>query len=228
MERAPAIALWPLAALCAAIPVIAAHVAYVLSVHAGHVPECMPYLEGCTSISRAARHGFGNHLFRLLMLPCAALQWGQWIAVRRWLRLHAPDPAAGRSLLALGAFAGVALAVYVAFLGTEGDVYRWMRSYGVKFYFAGTYLALLVLLRHLRAAAPAHPVPRRILLAIALILLALGLASTAVSGLVDDDELKFRLENLMEWHLGLLLSIAFAVQAWLFHRTGFGLRPESS
>jgi hypothetical protein len=227
MDRNAGIALWPLGALCAIVPFVASHVAFALSVDAGHVPTCLPYVEGCTSISRAARHGPGNHVFRLLMLPCAVLQALQWTAMRHWLRLRAPDPRAGASLPVLGLVAGIALAVYVAFLGTEGDVYRWMRSYGVKFYFAASYLALLVLLRHLRAAAPELRAPRRILLAIALVLLGLGLGSTAVSGLVHDEEVKFRLENLMEWNLGLLLSAAFATQSWLVHRTALRIHPES-
>jgi len=37
-------------------------------------PACNPYLEGCVSISRAARHGLPNHLFKALVLPAAALQ----------------------------------------------------------------------------------------------------------------------------------------------------------
>ncbi len=221
MERLPAVALWPLPAICAIVPIAAAHIAYALSVQAGHVPECLTYLEGCTSISRAARHGLGNHVFRALMLPCALVQAMVWFATRRWLRGRSPDPTAGRSLLALGAIAGVAMGVYVTFLGTDGDVYRWMRSYGVKFYFAASYLALLVVLRNLRDVHPPHPGLRRALLVIALAFLALGLASTAVTGLASDEDLKARLENVMEWHLGLLLSAAFAVLALLWHRTGF-------
>lgn len=224
MQHTHALALWPLPLLCAAIPVLAAHVAFALSAQAGHVPDCMPYLEGCTSISRAARHGLGNHVFRGLMLPCALLQWLHWIAARHWLRAHAPDPAAGSSLLALGAIAGIALGLYANFLGTEGDGYRFMRNYGVKFYFAATYLAQLVFLRRLRELAPAFPGARHAMLAIALALLALGLGSTAVTGLVDDELLKDQLENLMEWHLGLLVCAWFVVNALLWRQTRFRLQ----
>ena len=45
--------------------------------------------EGCTSISRAARHGLGNHVFRLLMLPCAMLVALHWWSSARWLRTGA-------------------------------------------------------------------------------------------------------------------------------------------
>lgn len=128
--------LWPIPVLVALVPSAAAHLAYAVSIEAGHVPACVPYLEGCTSISRAARNGLGNHLFRLLMLPSALLLALHWFSVRTWLRLHHSDPRAGRSLLWLAPFAGIALATYVAFLGTDGDVYRWLRRNGAQLYFA--------------------------------------------------------------------------------------------
>src|SRR5690606_9868470 len=86
MHRDP-LPLWPLPLLVALVPFVAAHVAYAISIDAGHVPACMPYVEGCTSISRAARHGLGNLVFRPLMLPCALLLALPWLAARRWLRL---------------------------------------------------------------------------------------------------------------------------------------------
>ena len=85
MSRPP-VPLWPLPLAVAATLVVATHLAWWLSVQAGHVPWCIPYLEGCTSISRAARHGLGNHLFRLMVLPCALLVGIHWWLAGRWLR----------------------------------------------------------------------------------------------------------------------------------------------
>ena len=55
------------------LPIAIVHLCYAISVNAGHVPLCLPYLEGCTSISRAARHGMANHVFKAAMLPIAGL-----------------------------------------------------------------------------------------------------------------------------------------------------------
>src|SRR6187551_3232532 len=49
-------ALWPLPLLAGLLPLIATVVAYLMSIRLGLVPECNPFLEGCVSISRAARH----------------------------------------------------------------------------------------------------------------------------------------------------------------------------
>ena len=130
------IPLWPLPLLIALLFLVAAHAAYLLSIHAGHVPACVPYLEGCVSISRAARHGVGNHLFRLLVIPCAVLHALVWVLAHRWLR-------GGRRMVVLGVGSAIALAVYATFLGTDGETYRFLRRYGVVVYFGFGYLAQL-------------------------------------------------------------------------------------
>lgn len=220
MNRAPpppsSLPLWPLPLLAAAMPLLAAHLAWWLSVQDGHIPACNPYLEGCTSISRAARHGLGNHLFRLAMLPCATLQALFWLAARHWLRREGADP--GARLAWLGAVAAAFLAVYATFLGTEGEVYQVLRRYGVQMYFAGTFLALMLALR---AMAHRHREPlRRWLVGVALAMLLLGLANVIVGATVADPGLKDRLENILEWHLGLWLTAMFAVFARQWRREG--------
>ena len=65
-------------------------------------------------------------------------------------------------------------------------------------------------------------------------MLGLGLGSVAVSGTVVDPETKDRLENLLEWHLGLLLTGGFVLHALLLRRASHwqgvatGLGPETS
>lgn len=215
--------LWPLPFAIAAVMTIAAHAAWWLSVRDGHVPMCIPYLEGCTSISRAARHGLGNHVFRLLMLPCALLQGLHWWTTRRWLQLHAPGHGAGASLVALGAGAAIALAVYATFLGSEGGIYRFLRRYGVVVYFACTYLAQLAFLRQARRLDLVDATIGGWMLWVCIAMLALGLGSTAASALIVSAEWKDRVENALEWDLGALLVVWFALQGWLWRRSGYGI-----
>jgi hypothetical protein len=223
MPRSSGLALWWLPLACALLPVAAAHLAFALSVRDGFVPDCVPYWDGCASISRAGRHGLAAIVFKLLMLPCAVLQALHWVAARQWLALSHRDPAAGRWLLPLGLVAGIALAVYVAFLGSDGEFYRWMRRYGTIGYFAATYLAQLLYLRGL-ARLPLRP--RAGYLAMALVcavMLLLGLASTGISAVAANGDDKDRLENLLEWHIGLLLTAWFLIQARLWRGSRFGL-----
>src|SRR5688572_32915846 len=85
--------LWPLPLLAAVLPLLVTHLAWWLSVRDGLAPACNPYLDGCVSISRAARHGLGNDLSRMAMLPCAALQAPSWEHATARLRRDAPGAA---------------------------------------------------------------------------------------------------------------------------------------
>ncbi len=201
--------LWPLPALCAVLPVLAVHLAWWLSLRDGHVPAGVPYFDGSFSISRAARHGWGNDLFKLVMLPCAALQAAAWLLLRQWLRGLGVER--GLLLPLLGLLAAAFLGLYAVYLGSDGEVYRTLRRYGVTVYFAATYIALLLALRALPTAASQL---RQHWLAVALVLLALGLASVTTSALVADADFKDRLENVLEWQLGLWLTAMFAGWAW--------------
>lgn len=215
--------LWPLPLLVAVIPVLAAHLAHALSIDGGHVPACVPYLEGCTSISRAARHGVGNPLFRLLMLPSALLLTMHWLATIVWLRQNTGEARAGGSLWLLAPFAGLALAVYVTFLGTDGEIYRYLRRYGAQLYFASVYLAQVVVVRHWHRRCGRWDGIGTAWLAISLSMLALGLGYTAVANGFDDPELKDRMENLLEWHIGALMTAWYLLLAWVWRREGFAI-----
>ncbi|MEJ2383527.1 MAG: hypothetical protein P8Y54_03930 [Xanthomonadales bacterium] len=138
------------ALLAGLVPVLATVAAYLLNLKAGGRlgPEftCSPFFEGCVSISRAVRSGPGLHLFRAVMLPCAACLFLSWWFVRAWLT--GSGACSGRRagvIFACGAVGAVFLVFYATWLGTEGEWYRWLRRYGVTFYFAGTAFAQLLL-----------------------------------------------------------------------------------
>lgn len=202
--------LWPLPVIIAVLPLVATWTAFALSAQAGFVDACNPFWDGCTSISRAARHGLGNHVFRAVMLPCATLQILFWLAARHWLRYD--GRAGGRHLPWLGLVAGTFLILYATFLGTEGEIYQLLRRYGVTVYFAATYLALLQVLR--ATAGPTADSAHRILVVIAAGMLVLGIGNVAVGAIVDTEAAKDRWQNVTEWHLGLWLTAMFAVFAW--------------
>ena len=208
--------LWPLPLLIAVLFLVAAHAAYLLSIQAGHVPACMPYMEGCVSISRAARHGLGNHLFRMLVIPCAVLHALVWWLARYWLQ-------GGRLMLALGAMSAMALAVYATFLGTEGEAYRFLRRYGVVVYFGFGYLAQLALMQRAarRGALPAGVIAALSWIAVAM--LGLGLANVVAGLAVPDPAAKDRWENVFEWWLGLLMVGWYAVLALVWRRQGLAM-----
>lgn len=212
--------LWPLALVAGLLPLAATLLATAISMHTGAVPACNPFWDGCTSISRAAREGLANHLFRLLVLPAATLQALVWLLVARWLRA-----AGGAAWIAsLGVGAGIALALYGSFLGTDGAVYRWLRQYGTVAYFGFTCLNLLLTGRALqhRAQAARSPLPRRLeraLLALAAALVLLGVFNAIVAAALGPP-LKGRVENVTEWWGALIFVLGFVALALLWRHEG--------
>ncbi|GIX32676.1 MAG: hypothetical protein KatS3mg125_0632 [Lysobacterales bacterium] len=219
--RANSLPLWWLPFLCAAIPFLATHLAWWLSLQAGYIPFCIPYLEGCTSISRAARHGLGNQLFRMFMLPCALLQALFWWSAAAWVHGQTAKRAGALAIAALGSGSALALAVYATFLGTEGEAYEWMRRYGINFYFGLGFIAQLLLIRQLPALGAAGLSPPAVGLSLGM--LALGLGNLIARYTVSDRALRDAIENALEWNLGVLLTGWFLLAAWAYARAGLSL-----
>lgn len=230
-STSPARPLWPLPLLAALLPLVGTLIAFVLSIRLGLVPECNPFFEGCVSISRVGRHDLPNILFRGLLLPGAVLQALCWLLCPSWLRtLGAAPDRWQRVLPVLGVAAGVFLVLYGTFLGTEGPGYRWMRRYGVAFYFALTCIGMLVvsdqMWRHIRGGRRERGIATA-LLALCSLLPLLGLAHVLVPLWWSEPAAIDALENITEWWGGAIFTVFFCVLAWAWRRTGFGLQLHS-
>lgn len=212
--------LWPLPLAITVTFLFAVHAAYALSIRDGWVPACIPYLEGCVSISRAARHGVGNLLFKWWVIPCAGLHALVWWLAARWLRGAAGASSARRAMLGLGVVSAIALAVYAMFLGSQGEVYGFLRRYGVTVYFGFGFLAQLLLLRVAHTQNAIGPGLHWTMAVICVWMLLLGIANVVAGVVLDDAGLRDRLENALEWQLGLLLVGWFAVLALAWWRAG--------
>ena len=190
----------------------------------------MPYLDGCVSISRAARSGPGLLLFKTLMLPAVILLLTCWEYVRQWLLgLGACSSKRAWIIAGLGMTGAIFLVFYVTALGTEGDWYRWQRRYGVTFYFGGTALAQLLLVWVLWPARRQLANGRLLQPIVTLIVLislqwALGVFSAIKRLIFEEPVFIDRLENVIEWWYALPMATGFIVIAWLFARTGFPMR----
>jgi hypothetical protein len=210
--------------LAAILPLVAGNVAYVISASAELVPWCVPYLDGCTSVSRAARHGLANPVFRAIMLPYAVVMALFWWLAAEWLRGLAPARSgARRTLLACGLLASAFLVLYGTFLGVEGEFYQWMRRYGITVHYSGTVLAQF-LLTWVVAAEPRLPAwLRRALLGLCAVLLVLGLASIPLRNFADDRDAAI---NALEWSYSVLLLVFFPLVGEAWRRTGLRIRLE--
>lgn len=221
---------WLLPLIAGLLPAAATVAAFLISVRIGLIPSCNPFLEGCVSISRAARHDLPNYIFRALVLPGATLQALSWVLCAQWLRSIDPVGAKPpRALAPLGVLAGMFFILYGAFLGSEGDVYQWLRRYGINFYFGFTYLCMLLTsarVFHLSQGGwirvPWHT--DRALGVFCLLVLAFGLINLLAKYLLANEQLVDRLENSLEWFASSIFTLFFVMLAWLWNQTRFRLR----
>ena len=190
----------------------AMHGAWLVSRAAGYVPDCIPHLEGCHSVSEAARNGAANVLFKALMIPNAFVQAWTWMIAARWVAARSPAPDASRGLVPLGIIAAVALVVDAIALGTDGDPYTWLRRYGIKFYFASTFCAMLVFVRQLRRVAAGSPWTQALLWT-CVAMLVLGMANVMAPLFGVDDDFKDRFRDALEWQLVTLFTLWFLLLA---------------
>ena len=219
---------WPLPLAAGLLPMVATLVAYPLSVRLGLVELCNPFVDGCTSISRAARHGLPNHLFRALLLPAAVLQGLSWMLCAAWLRGLGVAPTHKlRALPWLGLAAAAFLVLYGSFLGTEGSAYRWMRRYGVVVYFGSTCIAMLIVSGAAQGVVPQARGVVRALYALCIALPLLGLVNT-LAPLFDASAATIdALQNSTEWWGGLVFTLFFLAIAWLCRAARFEVRTSS-
>jgi hypothetical protein len=209
---------WRLGALAwsaALLPLVAAHAAYLISASQGAVPWCVPHLEGCTSISRAARStAAAIVVYKALVLAYSVVVPLFWWQAGIWLREVAPGRRrTQRALLPIGVVAALATATYAAALGVDGDVYQWIRRYGINTGFGFTFLAELLLTAAIARAPGVPEALRRALVGLCAAMLTLGVASIPLQFLTGSHGEAL---NAIEWTYGVLMLCFFplAGAAW--------------
>lgn len=214
------------AILVALTPFLAANLSYLFSAWQGHVDWCIPYAQGCSSISAAGRHGVAYFLFKGLMIPAAVLMAIYWWLNIRWLELMQDNSTRlRRVILILGLLASVGLVVYACALGSIGDVFRTQRRTGVILFFSFTFLAQLLTTSRLAKLCQAEAMaglrgPYLMQLGICGAMLGVGalhlLAETLVPGFGAID-------NIVEWNFALLTALYYFSSYWVWRFRGTSL-----
>jgi uncharacterized protein YybS (DUF2232 family) len=120
----------------------------------------------------------------------------------------------------------VALLVYIDFLGTTGEVNRFMRRIGAMLYFTLIALAQSLLLyqhykvRRMRPETSINPTVLQYQLVITLLMLTIAVASVL---LVTTGYNSYEVENIVEWNFSLLINLYSAgmIMLWRDYRQVF-------
>ena len=195
------------------LPIVAINASYLIAAWEGAVPWCVPYWDSCTSISATGREGFAFFFFKATMIPVALLAIWYWILAREKL---ANFGYRGAAIPVLGIIAAVALLCYTMALGAIGDSFQLTRRIGIIFYFSFTYLSQLLLIYQFRKLVIPDKTSLWQLL-MCLIILALGILTLVLDGLLDNYD---DYEDGFEWVLALLLHCNFLLGYWSWRDTG--------
>lgn len=202
---------------CGLLPLVMIHFAYWLNIYAPDalpaVFQCNPYIEGCVSVSRAVRSGPGLYYFKLVMMPVAICLAIGWQFVGDWMeQLRSAMVKTRVWSIRFGVAGSIALVFYVVFLGTEGDVYRWLRRYGVVFFFGFSALAQLMTARVVWEVFESF---RPALAALFIVLVSLqwliGVSSVFKKLVFDDPQLINQIQNITEWLMIVLMSLGLTL-----------------
>jgi hypothetical protein len=194
-------------------PIIGINLAYWIGVDNGTLPSCIPYLDGCTSISSTGRYPPGDRLFRAVMLPQAVLLALTWHFAVLWLKSLRPQVRAAPTILVAGLVGAVALIIYVSYLASNDPFYEIMRRYGIYLYFIGTVIAQIAVTASLEKSG------LRSLMAWLLAMpFVLGIYNFIQKALIEDLN---SIENRIEWIVSLLMQIWFIALFVAWRRTRF-------
>jgi hypothetical protein len=209
-----------LALILTILPLLASNGVYLLSAYEGFIPWCIPYIDGCTTISQAARSGNSIFIYRATMIAYAVLLIWFWLYAQQWLNLlcgHTTKVAI--VILWLGIVAAIFLIIYIDFLGTTGEVNRFMRRHGIMVFFTFTPLAqLLMLSQHynISVSKPEGTIKPWVLhyqLFILLLMLIIGIISITLD--VTQNK-TYESQNIVEWNFSLLLNMYFLAMIFIW------------
>ena len=208
------------------VPLVGVHIAYLIAVDYGYLQLCIPYVDGCTSISGTGRYPPASFLFKAVEMAMAVALPVFWYFSVKWLR--ALDPRwhshAVWSIFLAGAIGALALIVYVTFLGTKEPFYEFMRRFGIYFYFLGTALAQLFLAVSFRGISKGLADRRLSRMALVMLVLCLMPFALGILNLVQKSLLPYEIadamENSIEWLASLMMQVYFIVVFFAWRRTG--------
>ena len=113
--------------LVSLLPFLAIHLSLILSIQNDFLTSCNPYINGCYSISMAARQPYSVIIFKFLMIISAGFLFFLWQRIFNKEKNKIP--------ISIGKIGSLFLVIYIIALGNDGFVYEFMRRIGVFIFY---------------------------------------------------------------------------------------------
>ena len=203
----------------AVVPLVTVNVCYVVAIGLDHLPACIPYLTGCTSVSSTGRVAPESLIFRAGMLPSALIVALFWHRCSTFLRLGGQSGSRLVILQVLGVIAALSLVIYAVTLGFEENAYRQWRRVGIIGFALSIFSAevsLIVFYRPMRIATTEKLWRWLIVLCVALPLLSIASEVAKWAGAP-----RHGANNTVAWNAFVVASAYYAVVARIWWQHGF-------
>ena len=216
--------------IAAIVPFVGVTISYAIGAHYNLIPSCIPYIDGCTSISATGRYAPASFLFKAVQMPLGVLHIVIWLLSIEWLKaMGHQSRGAHLTLCYAGIVGGISLIIYVTFLGTQQPFYEFMRRFGIYGYFLGVAvaqltLAISLLMVHSKTARFDGHRQGTLLVWLAALPFALGILNLILRATLADPDFW---ENRIEWVAALIMQLYFLFLWNAWRVTGFDARVRS-
>jgi hypothetical protein len=203
----------------ALVPLITINVCYVLGVSLDHLPACVPYLSGCTSVSSTGRFAPESLVSKAGLLSSAVFLAFLWLRCATFLQLGGQAPSRLTLLRASGLLAALFLALYSVTLGMREEEYRILRRIGIDGFALSSLLAqvlFIVLYRPMRINATRKLTRWLVALCIALPLLGVAAEVAKWAGVP-----RRAANNTVAWNAFVVASAYYAALGRIWWHHGF-------
>ncbi|WIO74826.1 hypothetical protein QP938_02660 [Porticoccaceae bacterium LTM1] len=215
---------------CGLLTLLSYHLAYLLAAASGHVEWCVPYFQGCSSISAVGRQPPEELVFKGLIICGLSLMVLVWVVNHQWLKLLGETGHYRMAVItALGISGALMLLIYVLALGEYGNTYASMRRIGVNLGAGFSYLAQLLMYGVLRQIRPQVSVRLYRYWSIQVwLVLVIGIGNVICKLIIPEPVYDAYLEDSFEWILITLLGIYYLMlaQAWRINYSGKSQKIE--
>ena len=216
--QAPARKMQTLLLWAAILPLATINLSYLVAVAMDHVPACITYLTGCTSVSSTGRQAPESYLFRAGMLFGAGFMLIFWWHFAQFRVIGNPTRVRLVVVRALGVGAAVSLVLYATMLGLRGDLQIMLRRTGINGFAVCNYvLQLMFVVYYATSDGLAKRSCVRWLVALCIALPGVGIVSELAKSLGVD---RHTANNMAAWNAFVVMALYYGVlyRIWRHHQ----------
>ncbi len=128
----------------AVLPLVTINISYLVAVAVEHLPACIPYVSGCTTVSAAGRAVPESLIFKSGMVLSAVTLVLLWHRIAAFLQPGGKPSSRVVLIRVFSVLAALSLVVHVIALGFKGDDFRQLRRISIDGFALGNLIVQIL------------------------------------------------------------------------------------